>query len=229
MKKRIKIQSSLVFIFLIVSVLLSKYFFACYKSRMADAFLDAVGTGILLSGFLFRISARGYKEDNTEGGHKLVMGGPYALIRNPMYFGTFLIGTGIILIILNWWTFPIFLAIYLFIYVPQIRREKKVLTDAFGSQYTDYCKKVPACFPGFSSFLGGEVAGYLPLKLRWIRKELVSFVAVTCAITAIEAWEDISAFGCKNQLKTIVEIPLIMFFYLMIIVIYYRKYGTKLE
>jgi protein-S-isoprenylcysteine O-methyltransferase Ste14 len=229
MKKRIKIQSSLVFIFLILSVFLSKYFFARYKSRMADAFLDAVGTGILVSGFLFRISARGYKEDNTQGGHKLVMGGPYALIRNPMYFGTFLIGTGIILIILNWWTFPLFLAIYLSIYVPQILREKKVLSEMFGAQYTDYCKKVPACFPGFSSFLGGEVGAYLPLKWRWIKKELVSFVAVTVAITVIETWEDISAFGCKNLFKTVLEIPVIMAFFLAIIFIYYRKNGTKLE
>ncbi|MFA5096634.1 MAG: isoprenylcysteine carboxylmethyltransferase family protein, partial [Candidatus Omnitrophota bacterium] len=143
MKRRIKIQSSFVFMLLILSLFFSKYFFARYRMQHLDIFLDAAGMGILICGFLFRISARGYKQDNTAGGNELVTGGPYSLIRNPMYFGTFLIGSGIILIILNLWTYPLFLAIYLSIYVPQIRSEKKVLRGRFGEKYLEYCKRVP--------------------------------------------------------------------------------------
>jgi protein-S-isoprenylcysteine O-methyltransferase Ste14 len=227
MKRRIKIQSSFVFVFLILSFFFSKYFFARYRIQLVDIFLDVAGMGILICGFLFRISARGYKQDNTAGGNELVTGGPYSLIRNPMYFGTFLIGSGIILIILNLWTYPLFLAIYLSIYVPQIRSEKKVLSGRFGEKYLEYCKRVPVYFPGLSGFLEGELRQFLPLKWRWVKKELPSFTAVGIIVTAIEVWEDLAASASSNIACSVLELPLIAACLFLVMFIYYRKNGNK--
>lgn len=94
MKKRIKIQGFLIFLATLATISLSKFVFPHWKKEPWDEFLDVVGIGLVLFGFLFRITARGYKQEKSYNGKLLVKDGPYAMVRNPMYFGTFMIGTG---------------------------------------------------------------------------------------------------------------------------------------
>ena len=113
MKIRIKIQGALIFLGLGAMVLFPNFVFPEWKKRVFDYALDIVGFALVLFGFLFRISARGYKEEKTNNGNSLVKDGPYAVIRNPMYFGSFIIGTGVIIMLLRPWFFLIFTAIFL--------------------------------------------------------------------------------------------------------------------
>ena len=81
-------------------------------------------------------------------GHNLIQDGPYRLLRNPIYVGMFgmLLATGLVLA--QW--FPLLIAIVLFIAGTsiRIRSEERVLREAFGSEFEEYARKVPALIPG---------------------------------------------------------------------------------
>lgn len=80
-------------------------------------------------------------------GHKLITVGPYAYVRNPIYTGMLgmLIATGLAM---ERWIATIaaivIFAIGLFI---RVRSEEKLLRAAFGQEFEDYARSVPAVIP----------------------------------------------------------------------------------
>ena len=81
-------------------------------------------------------------------GHTLIQDGPYRFVRNPIYTGMFgmLLATG--LAAGRW--IPLLVGIVLFTagtYI-RIRSEERLLRQAFGSEFEDYVRKVPALIPG---------------------------------------------------------------------------------
>ena len=168
-------------------VLLSNSAFPHERQPVLDGMLNAVGMGLILFGFLFRISARGYKEENTSNGNALVKDGPYAVIRNPMYFGTFIIGAGVVVMLLEPWFFFLFAAVFFMIYIPQMKKEERVLSERFGQEYKDYCKLTPKYFPRFDYLI--RLNQYVSLKPFWIKKEINSLVTTIAVVLLIEIWE----------------------------------------
>ena len=231
MKKRIGIQGFFVFLSLFLSVFLSKFFFPIWRGEVVDETLNVLGTGMVLFGFLFRVSARGYKAERSWDGEALITDGPYTLTRHPMYFGTLLIGLGIIMILLNGWTLPPFLIVFVLIYLPQIRREERLLTKNFGDTYEAYCKKTPSYFPHLYSLLTLGLKESLPLKARWFKKELVSLMGVFITTVAGEVWEDARLFGRAECLKELRELLSIWIAYFVILLFLYRveKQGRPIE
>jgi protein-S-isoprenylcysteine O-methyltransferase Ste14 len=82
-------------------------------------------------------------------GHRLVVEGPYRLVRNPIYLGMFgaLVATG--LVFSKWWSFFPAVIIFLIGTWIRIRSEERLLCATFGGEWTDYTRRVPAMFPGF--------------------------------------------------------------------------------
>jgi len=227
MKRRIRIQGFLIFLFFTLSILLSKSLFPHWEKEAPDEFLDAVGIGTVLFGFLFRISARGYKAEKSWDGKKLITDGPYGLMRHPMYFGTFLIGLGIIFVLFNWWVFPLFFFVFLLIYIPQIHREEQKLQQQFDDEYMIYCKKTPKYFPRVSIFFKLDFRDYLPLKWLWIKKELISLTVVISVMIAIEIWEDVRLFGYAERTKELLESLLIIIPYFAILLLLINEANFK--
>ncbi|MCM8773934.1 MAG: isoprenylcysteine carboxylmethyltransferase family protein [Candidatus Omnitrophica bacterium] len=213
MKIRIRIQGFLTLLSIVITILLSKVIFPYWKSEPADEFSDALGIIFILFGFLFRVSARGYKEEKSQQGKILVKDGPYYLIRHPMYFGTLLIGMGIIAVLFKFWVLPVFLIIYVLIYFPQINREEKVLIKKFGQEYIHYCKTTPKYFPKVIL----NFKQYFILRLSWIKKELPSLIAVVGLIMVIEIWQEVKLFGYKDFLKETFELLAIILSLLILI------------
>src|SRR3990167_1802669 len=116
MKPRIKIQGLSIFISIVITIFLHKMLFPRWEGRLWNELFNFLGILLVLFGFLFRVSARGHKEERSSQGRSLVNDGPYALVRNPMYFGTLLIGIGAIAILFQFWTIFLFLAVFLLIY-----------------------------------------------------------------------------------------------------------------
>jgi protein-S-isoprenylcysteine O-methyltransferase Ste14 len=83
---------------------------------------------------------------------QIATSGPYAHVRNPMYFGRFFVGLGIMLMIKN----PILVAVYVIsfvIYVTlRVGGEEARLLGYFGQDYADYCASVPRFFPRFHGY-----------------------------------------------------------------------------
>jgi len=77
--------------------------------------------------------------------HRLVKGGPFAMVRHPMYFGISLAVIGGIFLFQTW-------AMVLLLVMPpgltrRARREEAALAAEFGEQWQAYCRRVPAFFP----------------------------------------------------------------------------------
>jgi protein-S-isoprenylcysteine O-methyltransferase Ste14 len=108
--------------------------------------------GVLISfmGACLRYWASGYlRKDN-----KLTVSGPYQLTRNPLYFGTFLMGVGSCLLTqsLALTSFCIFVfgGIYHFV----ILGEEQKLRKLFGKDYETYTSLVPRFFPDPTRLFG---------------------------------------------------------------------------
>jgi protein-S-isoprenylcysteine O-methyltransferase Ste14 len=225
MKKRIRIQGTLIFLAIILLILFARFIIPSWKKEPLEDFFDISGIILVLSGFLLRIIARGHKEEISQGGNKLVTDGPYCLIRNPMYFGTLLIGTGIISILLNFWALSVFLIIYLLIYVPQISREEKILLKRFGEDYEKYRNHTPKYFPSIIRLL--NFRSYIPLlKFSWVKKEWPALTATVTAIFIIEIWQDVKLFGVEEFFDEFLEFFLIIIVFIAaIFILNHNKYD----
>lgn len=107
------------------------------------------GLVIMGLGVFFRSWASGYiLKDNT-----LAKDGPYAICRNPLYLGTFLMGLGCAFLMKS----PLFgiLSTVLFgmIYWDTIRFEEEKLVEKFGESYLRFRNETPRFFPSPRSIL----------------------------------------------------------------------------
>ena len=78
-------------------------------------------------------------------GQRLVTGGPYAIVRHPMYAGLTLAALGSLLIYATWTT--LLFAIFAPLVFVRARREEQALRAEFGQQWEEYCRRVPAFLP----------------------------------------------------------------------------------
>jgi protein-S-isoprenylcysteine O-methyltransferase Ste14 len=101
--------------------------------------------GVLLAivGLGVRAWASSYVKKNQE----LCTTGPYARTRNPLYFGTFLMGSGIAISTGSLWFVGLFLLLYAAIYVPVMKAEAETLAGLFPSEYGAYSATVPFFLP----------------------------------------------------------------------------------
>jgi protein-S-isoprenylcysteine O-methyltransferase Ste14 len=80
-------------------------------------------------------------------GHKLVTEGPYRIVRNPIYTGMLgmLLATG--LAVSHWMGLAVALVVFAIGTWIRVRSEEKLLRGAFGAQFDEYARKVPAVVP----------------------------------------------------------------------------------
>jgi protein-S-isoprenylcysteine O-methyltransferase Ste14 len=148
----------------------------------------AIGITIAVLGELFRfwgVSYIGSESRTTEnvGGTKLMVAGPYAYTRNPLYIGNLLIYTGIGVISNSLFPYLIIVAILFFIfqYIMIIKDEEEYLLSTFKISYMEYCKKVNRFIPGFKPFRSSEGHNFkfdFKAGLRSERRTLQSFTIV---------------------------------------------------
>jgi len=196
MKRRLKAKGFIIFSACLAAVLFPRIFFrAASEDGLFNKAVEISGVLLILAGQLFRASARGYKSEYSRDSLKLVTGGPYTLTRNPMYFGIFLIGLGMILALFRWWAFMIFLLVFAFSYLRLIRHEEAKLLAAFPGEYAVYQKQAPRFFPSPKILFSHPIQEVLPLKRRWLIRESGSIIAVLAALLLLKAWQYIAMGG----------------------------------
>lgn len=142
---------------------------------------SGVGMGLLLIGLAIRSWSAGTLNKSRE----LTTSGPYALIRNPLYVGSFLMMVGFCLLCRDWPTL-LFVAIPMsYLYWTQVRLEEEKLSRYFPVQWHDYVQHTPrfiprrirsTCFRGWSVF-------------EWRRnREYRALVSSLLGIVAIWVW-----------------------------------------
>ena len=113
----------------------------------------AAGGFISLVGLLIRGWASGCLRKNEE----LAMSGPYAHTRNPLYLGTFLLGSGIAVATGQLWFALLFIGLYLLLYVPVMSAEAETMRQLFPLSYAIYSKEVPMFVPRMLPYRASEV------------------------------------------------------------------------
>jgi len=114
----------------------------------AIAIAAAVGSVLLVTAAVKTLGKEWSVTARLVEGHKLATSGPYAFVRHPIYTGMLgmLLATG--LAISHWMALLAALAIFLIGTLIRIRREEKLLREAFGQEFDDYSRRVPAIVPG---------------------------------------------------------------------------------
>lgn len=81
-------------------------------------------------------------------GHKLATSGPYAYVRHPIYTGMLgmLLATG--LAISHWVALLAALLVFFIGTSIRVHSEDRLLREAFGEEFENYARRVPAIVPG---------------------------------------------------------------------------------
>ncbi|MCA2005274.1 MAG: isoprenylcysteine carboxylmethyltransferase family protein [Ignavibacterium sp.] len=123
---------------------------ATTTSLIAGFIIALIGESIRLWG----VSWAGSETRTTGkvGGTYLIISGPFAYVRNPLYVGNILIYLG--LGIMSYALFPylqiIALMFFVFQYYLIVKAEEEYLFSTFGEQYKKYYQSVPRFFPRFT-------------------------------------------------------------------------------
>jgi len=134
---------------------------------------------LMVSGAVWRIWAAGYIHKDRV----LTLTGPYAGHRHPLYFGTFLVGVGIALMVHTLWYWGLYLLYFLGVYGYTIKREEAALVKQFGAVYRDYQERIPLWWPlGWLNPIRPKPAE--PQKWRWSQVQMNRELPTTLLILA---------------------------------------------
>jgi protein-S-isoprenylcysteine O-methyltransferase Ste14 len=115
--------------------------------------VSVAGFALTVAGCLFAIWARLTLGGNWSGratvkaGHELIVSGPYAMARHPIYTGLFLASVGTALARGEWRCILGLLLIAL-AFAVKIGQEERLMLQAFPHAYPQYRQKVKALIPG---------------------------------------------------------------------------------
>ncbi len=155
-----------------------------------------IGFLIALSGEAFRLWGVSWagsetRTTGTVGGTFLIISGPFAHVRNPLYVGNILMYTG--LGIMSYALFPwLQIAGFLFFSLQYhfiVKEEETYLKKTFGEEYQKYLQNVPGFIPRLSAYKSGN-AEQPPFNFRaGLRSEKRSLQAFGfVALTILLLW-----------------------------------------
>jgi protein-S-isoprenylcysteine O-methyltransferase Ste14 len=140
-------------------------------SLLMGAFLIGTGEAIRI-----------WSSGNIHKNERLTTDGPYSLTRNPLYVGSFLLGTGFVIAMNVFWLAVVFLAFFAIVYWFTVRWEEEKLKGLFPQEWMEYSRGVPRFF----SLL--RIPRYKKGEFHWSQvsrnKELMN-ASVVAAVYAI--------------------------------------------
>ncbi len=123
-----------------------------------QAWLFAIGSLLYFPGMLLALWARIALGNNYFAStalavrlfedHQLVVTGPFAIVRHPMYLGLILAAIGSVPMYFTWTT--LFFALCAPAFYMRAQIEERVLAAEFGDTWLAYCGRVPMFFPRLS-------------------------------------------------------------------------------
>ena len=121
------------------------------------------------------------------GGTFLVISGPFAHVRNPLYVGNIMMYVGIGIMANALCPYLPILAFFFFAwqYVTIVGEEEAYLKTAFGESYAEYCKNVPRFIPRLSAYKNSALqqpSFNLQAGLRSERRTLQAFSIITVTV-----------------------------------------------
>lgn len=141
-----------------------------------------VGLPFVILGELMRTWSSGHIRKD----HALATDGPYSLTRNPLYFGSFVLGLGFALMANRWSVLCGFVLLFGLIYDATIEDEEQKLLKRFGEAFAGYCREVPRFFPRMSGWRRAPFEWGLVRKHREFRTWAA--IAGAMVVVALKMW-----------------------------------------
>jgi protein-S-isoprenylcysteine O-methyltransferase Ste14 len=136
---------------------------------------------MLLTGLAIRSWSAGTLNKSRE----LTTVGPYALVRNPLYVGSFFMMFAFCLFCRDWPTLVFVAGPMAFLYWLQVRFEEHRLANLFPSQWPAYAQRTPRFFP--TRFSREALQGWS--LSEWKRnREYRGLLASGIGMLAVAAW-----------------------------------------
>ena len=114
-------------------------------------FLAGIGVGVTVLGELIRLWGVHHigtiSRTRSERLGPLVAGGPFALIRNPLYVGNIALWVGFALTARLVWLAPVIFVLFALEYHAIVRWEETLLAERLGEPYRRYVQRVPRWLP----------------------------------------------------------------------------------
>jgi protein-S-isoprenylcysteine O-methyltransferase Ste14 len=180
-----------------------------FNSPLADRLIGASGMIIVLLGEAVRLVTIGFEYIHRGGkarrvyAGRLVQGGVFGLVRNPMYIGNVLIAVGMTMFLRSPLGFVILIPLFLFLYQALIAAEEAYLSERFGRDYEDYCIKVNRFVPRVHRI----VQAFSGMRFDWrrsVRKDIGTVVGLTMGLILIPVWRTDLLYGWAATRSTVV-------------------------
>ena len=118
--------------------------------------MDVIGLILYLAGCVFMLWARRTlgkmwgistsQQVKLHDDHQIIQSGPYAFVRNPMYFGWWVAMFGLVLLYPVWMVLLMFLSLMM-AFIGRANREDAALSERFGEAWTEYKKRTKFLIP----------------------------------------------------------------------------------
>lgn len=223
MKERIKIDTSILFGVIFLTLILFRFPQLYPRNLIFSDVLTFLGLWVVLLGTFFRMSARAHKKARSDQGHGLVTTGPYSLVRNPMYLGTFLIGVGFLLIVWPIYLLPVFIYVFFARFNIQIQREENHLRKFFGESYESYLRDVPRVLPNINHLKRMSFKTNFPLKEIWETKERNGVLVWPLLVFALEVYHQYLVFGVIHWIRIVWVIAVSFVTFLALLWVLYKN------
>ena len=122
-----------------------------------------IGVILVVTGELLRLNGVRYAGGETRtlkvGASVLCSSGPFAYLRNPLYFGNVIIYAGMVFIAggeFVWILLPVTLTFFFLEYGLIISLEEETLRKKFNEEYGEYLSMVPRLIPRVTPWKGGS-------------------------------------------------------------------------
>jgi protein-S-isoprenylcysteine O-methyltransferase Ste14 len=143
---------------------------------------------LAIVGLALRVWARGHLELRTP----LVVSGPYAFARHPLYIGSFCMGLAFTAMIDAPWVVAAFAIGFLLMYVPKGIREERYLRGLHGAAWDAYATRVGPLFPKRHTFDRGVAPSTRRFAWRRVLRhreyETWAGAAAVCAVLWLRAY-----------------------------------------
>lgn len=124
----------------------------------------SISVALIVIGLALRTWAGGcageHTRDATIDAPRLVTGGPFAYVRNPIYLASVVLGLGMVLLIGDPWLLAPYAAVFAFLYGAIVPAEEEFLRNKFGPAYERYCAHVPRAWPRWRAWADAAPARF---------------------------------------------------------------------
>ncbi len=160
---------------------------------------DFFSLGVALLGegirfFTVGFVPRGTSGRNTKGqvADTLNTTGMYAVVRNPLYLGNFVIWFGLSLFMKLWWFSILIILFFIVFYERIVFTEERFLREKFGDEFLQWADRTPVIIPNFKNWRPPS------LPFSWksaLVREYGSFYAIIVTFTVLGLLAGLCSYG----------------------------------